>query len=395
MISFDRQILDQYGKFEIENRSDPTVRLTAVGDMAFNGKILEAMEEHSPEFILENVSERINLADLAIGNLESVLVPFPYSPLSSKACLISGLKALDALKSSGFNIMTFANNHIFDGGPEGVLTTLSGLKNAGLHYAGAGPTRDEARVPATVVAGGLTFKVFAYCYGQGQIAGDQLPGCNEARLDNILRDVDEFSTSSDIRVVSLHMDAEFQATPAPDRIAMCRKLADQGVQIVICHHPHVPQGIEIHGRSIIAYSLGNYVFPMMPYMIENSPDCALSFHLELEIELEIDRNGPVRGEVVPVQIDDFGRPIPATGDEKSRILDLISERSAYLHDSDEVSRRYQAMVQKFSSTTFKNIYWAVGERDWSRLRTIFRGLRSTPTKRNWIRHYLAGKLTGR
>jgi len=391
MIPFDRQILDQNGKFEIEKRPDPTVRLVAVGDMAFNGKVLEAMEMHSPEFILDPVSDRIKLADLAVGNLESVLVPFPYSPLSGKACLISGLKALDALKSSGFNVMTFANNHINDGEAEGVLATLSGLKNEGLHFAGAGPNRDEAKVPATVVAGGLTFKFFAYCYAQGQIAGDQVPGCNEAKLDHILQDVEEFSQSSDIRVVSLHMDAEFQATPAPDRIAMCRALADQGIQIVICHHPHVPQGVEIHGRSIIAYSLGNYVFSMMPYLIDNSPDCSISFHLELEV----DRHGPVRGEVVPVVIDDFGRPVPATGDDKSRILELISERSAYLHDSDEVNRRYKVMIRKFSHTTFKNIYWAVGERDWGRLRTIFRGLRSTPTKRNWIRHYLAGKLAGR
>ncbi len=68
MIPIDRQILGQDGKFEIEKRTDPTVKLAAVGDMAFHGKILEAMEQHSPEFILELVCNRIKSADLAVAS---------------------------------------------------------------------------------------------------------------------------------------------------------------------------------------------------------------------------------------------------------------------------------------------------------------------------------------
>ena len=187
------------------------------------------------------------------------------------------------------------------------------------------------------------------------------------------------------------MDAEFQATPAPDRVNMCRKLARAGVPIILCHHPHVPQGIEVHAGSLIVYSLGNYVFPITDYMGENSTECAKSFH----IEIQVDEQGPVKAVVVPVTIDPDGRPIPATGNQRQELLAMIAHRSQLLTDSDEVSRRYRQMIGKYGKQALKTIYWSVGERNWGRIKMQFGVWAKTPTKRDWMWHYFRSLISGR
>ena len=187
------------------------------------------------------------------------------------------------------------------------------------------------------------------------------------------------------------MDAEFQATPAPDRMEMCHSLAEAGVPIILCHHPHVPQGIEVHQGGLIVYSLGNYVFPVLPYMRSNSVDFAKSFH----IVIEVDRKGPVSARIVPVTIDEDGRPLLAQGAARQEILEMVAERTRLLGERSEVTRRYREMVGVYTRQIFQNIYWAVGERDWDRIRTIFRGLAASPTKRGWILHFFRARLTGR
>ena len=327
-------------------------------------------------------------ADVLVGNLESVLLSHPYSPLGGKAKLISSTVAVESLKSAGFDVLTFANNHIMDAGQEGFLECLRAIREAGFQVTGAGADLADARRPAWVEAGGLSFKFFAYSYALGQTAGSRQAGCCEARLDRILDDVAEFSRPGDIRVVTLHMDAEFQETPAPDRIALCRTLAESGVQAILCHHPHVPQGVEVHHGAVIAYSLGNFVFPMSSYMLENSPDNARSFHLHIDFN----DDGPVRVRIEPVLIDAAGRPLPAEGREREDLLELVRQRSELLQDPQAVRTRYRDMTGKFTRQVFKDIYWAIGERDWQKVRLFLASFRITPTKRKWVLHHLTGSI---
>jgi len=391
MIPLDRQIMENDGTMIIADRTGPTVSLLAVGDLAFHKKAFEAMGRESPRYILEPVRDLIRAADVAVGNLESVLIEAPYSPLSSKACLISGLKALEGLEDAGFNVLTFANNHVLDAGPEGLVECLEGLESAGFHTTGSGRNAAEARIPVTYEVGDFRFRFHAFSYGQGQIAGPGKAGCNESRLRGILRDLREFKQENDIPVVCLHMDAEFQATPAPDRMEMCHKLAEAGVPIILCHHPHVPQGIEVFKGSLIVYSLGNYVFPISANMRKNSTECHLSFHIEIHVDL----HGPVKATLVPVTIDNDGRPIPATGSERKELLQLIAHRSRLLTDSNDIARRYHQMVRNYTRQMGKNIYWCIGERNWGLINTILNAWAKTPTKRTWMRHYFQRLLFGR
>lgn len=390
MIPLQEQLLQRDGMVTLREPDGKTVRIAAAGDMAFHGDALIAMREREPGYFFAPIRDALSGVDLAIGNLESVHVEHPFSPLTGRACLVAARDALAEIAAAGFDVMTFANNHIGDAGPDGVADCLEGLREAGLQTTGAGLDRERARVPATCDVGGQRWRVFAYSYGCGQIAGPGRPGCNEAAPGRILEDLRRFAEPEDLLVVTLHMDAEFQATPAPDRIALCRRLAEAGAHLVLCHHPHVPQGIEVHAGSLIVYSLGNFVFPMSEYMRRHSGDCATSFLLTIDV----DHHGPVALGVDPVVLEPCGRPVPATGDERTAILSMIAERSRLLGEPEEVLRRYRSMTRAYTTDVFKNIYWAFGERDWSRLGILARSLRVSSTHRKWIRHHLFGRLTG-
>lgn len=385
-----QQLLQRDGRVELRDPHGPTHRIAAVGDMAFHSNTLVAMCENGPGYLFGPLGDVFRDADLAIGNLESVQVEHPFSPLTGRACLIGAREALAEVAAAGFDVMTFANNHIGDAGSQGVEECLEGLREADLATTGAGLDAERARVPATWMLGELSCRIFAYSYGCGQIAGRGRPGCNEALPGRIRRDLREFSEPGDLLVVCLHMDAEFQATPAPDRIAMCRRLAEDGVHLVLCHHPHVPQGIEVHDGSLIAYSLGNFIFPMVQYIRQNSSDCDKSFHLTVEV----DRDGPVALQVEPVVLEESGRPVLVAGAERGKLMAMIAERSRLLGEPAEVLRRYRAMTRAYTTDVFKNIYWAIGERDWGRIWLLARAHRNSATHRRWVRHHLFGRLTG-
>ena len=386
-----QQLSARDGVAEIRTPVSATARLAAVGDLAFHGPLLEKITGDTPGFIFAEIQAHLQAADVAVGNLESVLIRHPYSPVSGKAFLVSGLGALTELKAAGFDVLTFANNHILDAGPDGLAETLDGLAAAGLPTTGAGRTPDEARQPVRRSASGLDFAVYSYSYGCGQIVGPGKPGCNASDLKGILTDLKTYGRPGDLQVVCLHMDAEFQATPAPDRMAFCRRLADAGVQMVLCHHPHVPQGLEVHNGALIVYSLGNFVFPMMPYLMAASPDCDKSFLLEVEV----DREGPVGVRVVPVVLDAAGRPVLPQGEARADLLTMIAERSALLADPDAIRGNYLAMTTRYTRDLLRNLYWAVGERDWAKAKLFLSSLRVSDTHRRWVRHYFRDKLLGR
>lgn len=386
-----QQMIEKEGALEFRTPASPTVKLGAVGDLAFHGFLLEKISPRSTGYVFEKVAGMLQAVDVAVGNLESVLVRHPFSPLSSKANLVSGLGALEDLREAGFKVLTFANNHVADAGPEGLVECLDAISHSGLLTTGAGRTPEEARQPVRLSAGNINFVFFAYSYGCGQIARPNQPGCNESKLADIVQDVKEFSSPTDIKVVSLHMDAEFQSTPAPDRMDFCRRLAAQGVQIVLCHHPHVPQGVEFIDGSLIAYSLGNFVFPMTDYLLASSPDCGKSFFLEVEV----DQTGPVGARIVPVYLDDTGRPDLPTESGNKELLAMVAERSSFLQDSQVVRRHYRDMTSRYTRSLARNLYWALGERDWRGIRLYLDSLRFSSTHRGWVRHFFRDHLPGR
>lgn len=368
--------------------SGARVMLLAMGDLDFHKPIADRLRQRPAADLFANVDKRLAAADVRLANLETVIVRNPQDLLERRACLVAPLEALGALRAAGVDVVTFANNHVLDMGSAGLLECLGHLEAADIAVAGAGPDMAAARRPAVLARNGIELVVLAYSYGCGQIAGSAKPGCAEARLDWILEDLARQKSRSGLKIVCLHMDAEFQPAPAPDRVAMCRRIADAGADLVLCHHPHVVQGVEQWGTSLIAYSLGNYVTPVSAYMLEHSTECHLSFHLEVEC----DAAGIVAAEVVPVTIDEAGRPGVAEGSDRATLLTLIAQRSSMLSDEALLQQCYRRMVAEWFIGTARLLYWSIAKRDWFLCRRLVDDLRQTPTKRRWLLDFARHRL---
>jgi poly-gamma-glutamate synthesis protein (capsule biosynthesis protein) len=165
-----------------------------------------------------------------------------------------------------------ANNHAFDQGRPGFEETLRRLRAAGLVAIGAG-TEGHAAGPVRLEAGGLSIAFLGYAAffnSEGNACPKReagAPPCVQAsQLDRkrILEDVRAAAAEADAVVVSLHWGVEYDQQPRAEDVALAHAIVDAGALVVLGHHPHVLQPIELYrgadGRvGVVAYSLGNFV----------------------------------------------------------------------------------------------------------------------------------------
>jgi poly-gamma-glutamate capsule biosynthesis protein CapA/YwtB (metallophosphatase superfamily) len=201
-------------------------------------------------------------ADIAMVNLEN-----PVTTRGSRVRKPYNFRMhprfLRAITDAGIDVVTIANNHIFDFGKEGLFDTISYLDSVGVKHVGAGRDAAEAYRPVVLNVRGRTIGFLAY-YGGGEAPGATKRSCGVARRD-LRRIAAEIAALKDnvkavYIVVNLHWGTEKARLPDDDQRAFARALIDAGADAVIGHHPHVLQGIERYHGGVIAYSLGNLLF---------------------------------------------------------------------------------------------------------------------------------------
>lgn len=180
--------------------------------------------------------------------------------------------AVEKLREAGFSYLSLANNHSYDFGPEGFLQTLASLSRCGIRTSGAGSDLQEATRPTVVWVG--TQKVRVLSFGafpvdktgfDGRIrerAGSSRPGIlwlDDAELASAAK---IFSPDA-FNIAFVHGGQEWSQTITPEQKRLYRELLLHGADLVLGAHPHVLQGMEAADGKLIAYSLGNFVFPGM------------------------------------------------------------------------------------------------------------------------------------
>jgi poly-gamma-glutamate synthesis protein (capsule biosynthesis protein) len=164
-----------------------------------------------------------------------------------------------AFSESGIDIVNLANNHVFDYGPEGLADTLAALDKAGVRHVGAGMNLREARAPVIMDIKGR--KVAFLGYGNYSAAGPDKPGVAYRFKSHVRKDIEEVKRDgADVVVVNFHWGIELEPEPQDSDRELAYLAIDSGADVVIGHHPHVLQPVEIYKGKVIAFSLGNFVF---------------------------------------------------------------------------------------------------------------------------------------
>lgn len=268
-------------------KQEPKLSFLAVGDiMLGRGVGMRLQKAGSYEMAFEKVASLLSQGDVVFANLESPLTENTHC-LDKKGKIVLKAKpeAAKALTSVGFNLLSISNNHMLDYYETGLFDTMKVLEENHISYAGGGKNLEEARKPAIIEKNGLKIGLLAYTdMAELIFAGDPYlsfaakadkSGLVPRKYETIREDVIKLRDQVDLLAVSLHWGTEDSFTVSPGQIEFAHKLIDDGVDIILGHHPHQFQGMEIYKGKPILYSMGNFLFD------QNDPENMESFIISM------------------------------------------------------------------------------------------------------------------
>ncbi len=242
--------------------ADETVTIAAVGDIMLGHRAAPFLAKEGPDYYFLNVLPVLRQASFVVGNLECPLSERGAAVESKKFTLRAAPGAVRALQAAGVRVATLANNHMMDFGPLALEDTLATLGENGILASGAGMDLDDARAPALLKVGGRTIAFLSYSltFPLEFYASRGRPGTAPGYKDYVRADIEAVRPKADLVVVSFHWGAELMPAAKDYQQALGRSAIDWGADLVLGHHPHVLQELELYKGRLIAYSLGNFVF---------------------------------------------------------------------------------------------------------------------------------------
>ncbi len=306
------------------------VKIVAVGDILLGRGVESRLKKDNKDYIypFAKVADILKQGDIVFANLEEPITSRTHSltgiKQGGKYVLKNEVDAIKGLEYAGFNLFSLANNHILDYYEEGLYDTQAILKEHGMAYSGAGKNTEEAKKPAIIEKNGVKVGLLSYTdmaevtYKGNPplmfIAGENKAGVAKRPIkfdDTIKSEVEKLRKEVDILMVSLHWGFEESFEIWDSQVEFAHKLMDNGVDVILGHHAHQFQGIELYKGKPIFYSLGNFIFD------QNDPENQEAFIMNMEF---VD-NKLVSMEGIPVRTIDKSQVVPQKGEKAKNILE--------------------------------------------------------------------------
>lgn len=346
---------------------EASVLLIGVGDIH--------VERPEGETIFSHVAPYLQSADLVFANSEQLYstagAPARPHPCSRRA------DGADMAAASGFDVISFANNHSMDWGPDCLVDTLAQMERAGIQPVGAGANIAEARAPKIFTRNGIKVGFLAYaCTGPVDFAAeedragyapvhatttyeqvDYQPGTPPLirshpvpeQLAAMEQDIARAKEQCDAVVVSFHWGIHFVPAEIPEYCKIVGKAAvDAGGSLILGTHAHMLKGIELYKGVPIFYGTGNFAFELgmsddnkehihemvarmqEHYGFELDPEYRYfpmhpDSRFSIMVEADISRDGVTACRIIPCLINPKCEPVPAVAGsrEASLVLDYL------------------------------------------------------------------------
>ena len=253
---------------KIEEKTDSSVSkkivLAFVGDIMLDRSVYNKIKNYGGgdfNYIFKNIKDDLLKYDFLVGNLEG--------PISDKGVDRYDLysfrmnpEVIGAFKNVGFDAFSVANNHINNWGIEAMEDTFLRLDNAEIKVLGGGLNDIDASYPKVVEIDGtkiafLAFSQFDKGKYEATASSSGIVIISEEALNSGIKIAKE---NADLVVVIFHFGEEYAEESNSYQKKYSRLAIDLGANLVVGHHPHVVEEVEIYSNSYIAYSLGNFVF---------------------------------------------------------------------------------------------------------------------------------------
>lgn len=308
--------------------SEETWSLYIAGDCVYDGSV-----PANP--IGEGVRSRIEGADISVLNLEA---PIPADDAIPKFGPRKGSdkETPAVLTEAGIDAVTLANNHAMDYGPTGLFTTIEVCHKAGLDTVGAGENVREALSPLHYTVDGTDIAIINLCEREFGVAGDG-PGVAWIGHRDPTRVVERAVNEADVVVLLAHGGVEFVPLPPIQWQRRLRRFVDLGVDLVVAHHPHVPQAWESYRETPIFYSLGNFLFD---HTRRPKAEWGLS------VDIEFAGATPVRGNLFITEESDDGVDMMAVESRRNACLDHLHRLADLTNDPDAMEVHWQELAMQ-------------------------------------------------
>ncbi len=226
---------------------------------------------YQDSYITPELKEYMAGFDYRIGTLEAAIgTGLPYDPvkMNGRANIVYARNEdFFRVKEMGLDVVSLANNHIWDLGEEGLKNTIQILKDNNIKYCGAGLDEEEASRPAVIKNNGISVAIHAYCMhgsvyvGHVEIARKNKAGINPLDIDKVIREIKESKKKYDKVVVMPHWGREYHYDPLPECIKMAKQMVEAGADAVLGSHTHQIQPLINYKKKPICFSMGNFLFP--------------------------------------------------------------------------------------------------------------------------------------
>lgn len=303
----------------------PVLTLAAGGDVMGDRGPGTYIDSHGGPAVFAKVKPFLDKAQIGFVNLEGPISNVGSRLVGKEYTFRARPGLADGLADAGIDVVSMANNHIVDYGQAALKDCLLRLNRAGIAHAGAGLNSAAAATPAILItpAGTVSVLAFTEILPSGFAATADHGGVNPVTQDRkrVLDSIKAAAKKTDFVVVSVHWGIEYDAQANSEQRSLAHQMIDAGADIILGHHPHVIQGLELYRGRLIAYSLGDFVFDHW------SRATGEAFILQVSLP----REGRPTAQIVPVYVgDSTGVPAPAEGSEAATILDRLIRLSAKL-----------------------------------------------------------------
>jgi len=237
------------------------ISILITGDYCPIGRNKNIIDSNDYASLFGGFEKHTRAADLSITNLECPILESQGNKIAkSGPSIMATEKALHALTFAGFNLVTLANNHIMDYGPEGLKATMRACRQNGLDHVGAGRNLEEAQLPYVSSIRGK--KVAFLNIAENEFCTTKGPeyGANPLNPISNHYQIKHAKSVADHVVVISHGGREHYPYPTPQLRERFRFFIDSGADLVVGHHTHCVSGMEQYQGKPIFYSLGNFIF---------------------------------------------------------------------------------------------------------------------------------------
>ena len=259
------------GVFAVQQQSTPIpsvvsrphdITLRFVGDIMLSRSVGDTMRVlDNWLWPFERIASVTRDADLTFGNLETTISSRGFAS-GCGFCFRADPRVVTGLTFAGFDVLSVANNHIWDYGLPAFEDTLTNLASAGISAVGGGDSLTSARNPVIRTVGNTKIAYLAYTdlLPQSAQATETRAGANRYAPSAMQEDVARARLLADIVIVSFHTGIEYETKHSLEQERIYQTAIDDGADLVVGHHPHVVQELERYKNGWIMYSLGNFIF---------------------------------------------------------------------------------------------------------------------------------------